>query len=362
MPELSAADLLRLRLDRHGIAAPRFDAAAEVVAWLGAMQAQDYYGSLWAVGLRMRSAVEADVERAIADGRLVRTWPMRGTLHLIASRDVRWMLPLTAARSIAGNAARLHRDYGLDETELRRCRKLVEKTLRDGAVLRGDLYAALERAGIATSGQRGVNITGRLAQEGLICGGPRMGKQPSFVLFDAWVPAAPHIPREEALAELAWRYFRARGPATAQDFAWWSGLTVKDAQAGVAMIADRLAQDSYEGRPHWRARESEPASLAKAGRRQFLLPPFDEYLVSYKDRSAAVDPASNRLVIGINGLVNASVVADGRVAALWKRALDRHGATLTLQALRALRKTELDGVRGAARDYARFLGMKVALA
>lgn len=358
MREMNARELLQWRLHRHGIAAPRFERAAEVVAWMGAMQAQDYYGSLWAVGLRMRDAVEADIERAIADRSLIRTWPMRGTLHLVAADDARWMLQLTAVRTISGNATRLARDYGLDDAALKRCRKIVEKTLRDGAVLRGDLYAAFEKAGIATSGQRGVNLTGRLAQEGLICCGPRVGKQPTFVLFDAWVPATPAKSREEALAELTWRYFNARGPATAQDFSWWSGLTVKDALAGLAMNADRLSQVHFDGRPHWHARDDAPTPE----KRLFLLPPFDEYLVSYKDRAAAVDPASNRQVIGINGLVNASVVIDGRVAALWKRALNKGGATLALQELRALRKGEVTQIRKIARDYARFLGVDVAIA
>jgi hypothetical protein len=358
MQEMSARELLQWRLHRHGIAAPRFEHAAEVVAWMGAMQAQDYYGSLWAVGLRMRDAVEADIERAIADRSLIRTWPMRGTLHLVAASDVRWMLQLTAVRTISGNANRLARDYGLDNAVLKRCRKIVEKTLRDGAVLRGDLYAAFEKAGISMSGQCGVNLTGLMAQEGLICCGPRVGKQPTFVLLDAWVPATPAKSREEALAELAWRYFNARGPATAQDFAWWSGLTVKDAQAGLAMNADRLSQINFDGRPHWHARGDAPV-LEK---RLFLLPPFDEYLVSYKDRAAAVDPASNRQVIGINGLVNASVVVDGRVAALWKRVLDKRGATLSLQELRVLRKGEVTQIRKIARDYARFLGVDVAIA
>ena len=327
--------------------------------WLGAIQAQDYFGSLWAVGLRMQHASEASVEQAIADRHIVRTWPMRGTLHLVCAADVRWMQQLLTPRVLAGNAARIEREYGLDEPAFKRCRKVVEKALRDGVpVTRNALYQALDDAGIATAQQRGIHITGQLAQEGLICGGPREGRQPTFVLLDAWLPAMPSKSRDEALADLALRYVNSRGPATAQDFAWWSGLTVKDAQAAIASVQSRLRQETIDGKVFWL---SPDAAFDGTPRKSVhLLPPFDEYLVGYRDRSAAVDPAFNRAVIAINGLVNASIVVDGRIVGLWRRSLGKDRVDITLISFRSLNKGERAAIEIVAKRYGRFIGKAVS--
>ncbi|HKP50326.1 MAG TPA: crosslink repair DNA glycosylase YcaQ family protein, partial [Gemmatimonadales bacterium] len=162
---------------------------AEVVAWFGAVQAQDYRGALWAVGLRTVDAVESDVELAIAERRIVRTWPMRGTLHFVAADDVRWMLDLLAPRIVHRHAGRLEREFELDAAALSRCRRIITTSLRGQSPrTRAQVYQALKEKGMSPEGQRGVHILSRLAQEGLICGGPREGKQPTFVLMDEWLP------------------------------------------------------------------------------------------------------------------------------------------------------------------------------
>lgn len=354
-----ASHLTQHRLAAQAIADARFDTPADVVRWLVAMQAQDYYGALWAVGLRMRGASEAVVEQAIAERRIVRTWPMRGTLHFVAAEDVRWMLELLTPRVIALNAARIERDFGLDAALLKRCRRVVTKALAGGEVLtRSALYAALDAGGIASAGQRGLHVTGRLAQEGLICLGPRAGKQPTFVLLDEWLPTTPRKTREEALAELALRYFCSHGPATAQDFAWWSGLTVKDAQAGVALARSQLAHETIDGATYWSA----PTVTASHSSAIHLLPPFDEYLVGYKDRSAALDPALGRQVIGINGLVNASIVRDGRVAGVWKRTLQKTSVAIATELFLPLPKAHRPALARTAKRYGAFLGWPVDMA
>lgn len=355
-----AVEIVRLRLRQQAIADPRFTTPAAVVRWFGAMQAQDYRGALWAVGLRMRDATEALVEAAIAARSIVRTWPMRGTLHLVAAEDVRWMQGLLAPRVIARDNARIERDFGLDAATLRRCRRIVDKALADGMPMtRSALYAALDAGGIASAGQRGVHVTGRLAHEGVLCLGPRAGKQPTFVLLDAWVPATPQKTRDAALAELARRYFGSHGPASAQDFAWWSGLTVKDAQAGIALAHAHLARDTIDGATYW---QSSDALQPVAANGVHLLPPFDEYLVGYKDRSAALDPAFGRQVIGINGLVNASIVVDGGVVGTWKRDVGKDAVTITptclMPRLPASKRGVTAAIKREARRYGAFLGMQ----
>ena len=356
---MAAPSLAATRMRRLGLADPAFDTPEAVVSWLGAVQAQDYFGSLWALGSRMRIATEAVVEQAIAARRIVRTWPMRGTLHFVAPADVRWMLGLLAPRVVAANRARIERDLGLDAATLGRSRKLIEKALRDGDPMpRNDVYAVLDAAGIGSDRTRGQNITGWLAHQGVLCCGPRIGKQPSFVLLDAWIAATPALSHDEALSRLALRYFTGHGPATVQDLAWWSGLTVRDAQRGAASVASRLQRIDIDGKTYWSA--PDVALVADAGAPQ-LLAPFDEYLVGYRDRSAAVEGARTRDVIGINGLVNPAIVIGGQVVGTWKRTLDKAAVNIDLAPFRALKKAEVAAIKRAAKRYAGFIGRKPKL-
>ena len=352
--------IAQLRLQRQRIVGAKFDTPAEVVAWLGAIQAQDYASSLWAIGLRMHEATRAAVEQAIAERRIVRTWPMRGTLHFVAAEDVRWMSALMTPRIIAGSRARLLREFELDDAVLARCRKVLVKALRDGQSLtRSDLYATLEKAGIATAKQRGIHITGHLAQEGLLCLGPRADKQPTFVLLDEWVVAHRSMKREQALAELARRYFLSHGPATAQDFAWWSGLTLKNVRLAIQLAGTDLEQETIDDRVYLHAGDASVAS--EELRAPQLLPAFDEYLVAYKDRSDALEARHARQVIGVNGLFNASVVIDGQITGTWKRSLGQTGIMIELSPFRALLKKELKALDNVARRYGDFTGFPVQL-
>lgn len=350
----------QLRLQRQRIVGAKFDTPVEVVAWLGAIQAQDYASSLWAIGLRTHQASRVAVEQAIVERRIVRTWPMRGTLHFVAAEDARWMSALMTPRVIAASKARLQREFELDDAVLARCRKVLVKALCDGRSLtRNNLYATLEKAGIATAKQRGTHITGRLAQEGLLCLGPRADKQPTFVLLDEWVIAHRAMEREQALAELAHRYFHGHGPATVQDFAWWSGLTLKDVRLAIHLVGTDLEQETIDGQVYLHAGDA--SATGEELRTPQLLPAFDEYLVAYRDRSDALEARFSRQVIGLNGLFNASLVIDGRIIGTWKRSLDPAGIMIELSPFRTLLKKELKALDNVARRYGDFMGMPVRL-
>jgi Winged helix DNA-binding domain len=315
--------------------------AHEVVAHLGAVQAQDYLGALWAVGSRMRAAIESDIERALAEREIVRCWPMRGTLHFVAAEDARWMLELLAPRVLARHRARLQRDFELDPRTLRRSRTLIERALQGGnALTRPEIYAILGKAGISTTASRGLHILFALAHEHLICFGPRRGKQPAFVLLDEWLPATKPKPRDEALSELARRYCTGHGPATAADFAWWSGLTLKEANEGLS-LADVHLQDVA-------ARGGGTPSV-------HLLPPFDEYTVAYKDRTAIIDPAFAKRVNAGGGILNAVVVVNGLVAGTWKRELQGDSVDINVSPFRPLSAREMRALKLESVRYARFL-------
>jgi hypothetical protein len=353
-------DIAHQRLYNQQIAGATFKAPGEVVGWLGAVQAQDYLGSLWAVGLRVRGATEASIEQAIADRTIVRTWPMRGTLHFVAAADARWMPELLTPRVISRSAGR-YRQLELDDATFARSKELFIEALEGGRQLsRPAMYQVLEAAGISAAGQRGIHIFGRLAQEGLLCFGTREGKQPTFVLLDEWVPNARSMERDEALAELTRRYFTGHGPATVQDLMWWSGLTATEVKAGLEMVKTELVKETIDGQTYYKS-PTAPAAIDNAPS-LYLLAPFDEYLLGYKDRSAVLRAEDvQRVNPGSNGVFSPIIVVDGRVVGTWKRAFKKGGVLVTPLPFATLNDAELEAFVVAASRYGDFLGMPVIL-
>jgi hypothetical protein len=357
------SNIAQRRLINQHLITPRFVSPAELVGWLGAVQAQDYLGALWAIGLRLR-AVETEVELSVAARSIVRTWPMRGTLHFVAAADIRWMLDLLAPRAIASSAGRL-RELELDDAVFSRCRDLFIAVLSGGKQLtREAMLQVLTSAQISTTGQRGIHILGRLAQEGLICFGARQGKQHTFALLEEWTPQASlglnRKTRDEALAELTRRYFTGHGPAKLTDFVWWSGLTTAAARAGLAMARPYLEQETSDGETYWfppslpDIKDQPPAA--------YLLPAFDEYLVGYKDRGAVLDPEYVKQINPGGGLLSPTIIIDGQVVGTWKRTRQRRSVVITPDWFAQPGEGAKQALALAARQYGAFLNLPVTLA
>ncbi|HJQ31942.1 MAG TPA: winged helix DNA-binding domain-containing protein [Pyrinomonadaceae bacterium] len=353
---MTDSNVARIRLHNQGVASPRFDEPSEVVRWFGAVQAQDYLGSLWALGLRTRRATEASVERAIARRSIVRTWPLRGTLHFVAAEDVRWMLRLSGGRTVARAAGR-YRQLELDEATFTKSMRVLARSLEGGRQLtRAELADALEQSGIATGGQRLIHILNRSALEGLTCYAARRGKQFTFALLDEWAPSSGGLPtREESLAELAGRYFESRGPATLQDFVWWSGLTTTDARAGLEAARPRLRREVFGGQTYWlSASASAPKDESPSAQ---LLPAFDEYTVAYKDRAPILHPSHVRRADAATAILGPAVVVNGLAIGTWKRTLRKDSVLIETRLWATVRKAERQALDAAARRYGDFLGL-----
>jgi len=352
-------DIGRRRLANQHISRPVFDDPADVVRWLGAVQAQDYLGALWALGLRCKRATEASVEDAVARRAIVRTWPMRGTLHFVAAEDARWMLPLLTPRVITSAASR-HRQLELDKAVFARSARVAERAMEGGKCVRRDtLYAIWNEAGIPTHDSRGLHILGYLAQTGLICFGPRAGKQHTFALLDEWLPNAPAPTRAEALGALARRYFASHGPATVHDFAWWSGLTVTDARAGVESVAAEFERVDRDGRALWHPRR--PSSHSGAGA-AYLLPAWDEYTVAYRDRTDVLDPKYAARVNAGGGMLKPVIVVGGEVIGSWRRTVAKGRTVIKPALFKRLDRADWDAVEKAGLKYGRFLGLAAEVA
>jgi hypothetical protein len=345
-------DIAHQRLHNQGIASAAFEEAGDVVRWFGAVQAQDYLGALWAVGLRMRNAVAADIEQAIADGDIVRLHPMRGTWHFVAAEDIRWLLALMAPGRIA-RSAYYYRQLELDEATFAKSNAVFAQTLAGGKQLtRRELAAALEQAGVSTKGLLLTFLLSRAEIDGVITAGARRGKQFTFALLDDMVPVSKMLEREEALAELARRYFVSHGPATVQDFIWWSGLTAADARAGLTMVSSHFLQEMIDGQTYWLSPATPTTKVASPT--AYLLPPYDEYTVAYKDRSAVLDPAYAERTR--NGIFNPVIAVDGQIEGTWKRVIKKDTVTITPDIFVSLNEAEMSALVASAHRYAAFFG------
>jgi hypothetical protein len=350
---MTNAHIAHQRLFHQHLALPNFQKPGDVVAWFGAVQAQDYLGALWAVGLRMPDASEAAIEQAIAAGVIVRTHPMRGTWHFVAAADIHWLLALMAPRNIARNAA-WYRQLELDDATLAASSAVFARALQGGKQLtRRELAAALEQTGISTAGLRLTFLLSRAEIEGIICSGARRGKQFTYALLDEMVPAPRTLAREEAVAELVRRYFTSHGPATVQDFVWWSSLTTADARAGLDVVKSHLTRQVIDGQTYWLA-PSTPAAPADPPT-AYLLPPYDEYTVAYTDRSAVLDPAYAEQTR--NGIFSPIIVVDGQIVGVWSRAFKKNAVVITTNRFIPLSEVQEQALAAARNRYSRFIGL-----
>ena len=326
----------RLRLANQGLLGAGFPTVPDAVRWMTAMQAQDLGSALWAVGQRVPGTAASDVRAALDAGTVVRSWPMRGTLHLLAPEDLRWILGITSGRLMNLVAGR-HRELAITPDDIAHCRDIAFKTAEirkaEGApgATREQLFQAFEESGQLTKAQRGIHLLGSLCQRAWLVQGPmavtngKVGVQQLFVPFDEWIPESRDLGREEGIAELLLRYVRSRGPATVKDFSWWSQIPLTEARAALAEVREHLVELQFGGTSYWLSPES-AAMLddGVAGSRSVLaLPGFDEYLLGYQDRSLVLAPGFAELVVpGKNGVFKRIIVAGGDVVGTWTRTVN----------------------------------------
>lgn len=357
---MKRSDLVRLRLDNQRLTRPSCQTPSEVVGWLGAVQSQDLPASLYAIGLRIGHATQAVVEQALADRSIVRSWPMRRTIHCMAADDARWMIRLLAPRGIV-RMQPYHRKLGITHDHLRRAGRVFETVLAgDKQLTRAELYQCLRAARIPLEMPHGLPLGMHLlchwAQAGLICIAARRESQPTFALLDEWTPRGRDLCGDDALAELARRYFQSHGPATVNDFAWWASLPVKEAKRAVQLAGALLRSVEVDGVEYWLLRDTSPASSTPLP--VLLLPPFDEYTVAYADRTLANDPSTPRSPS--HGLAP-NILIQGRIAGTWKRTLFAiQTVAISPTLLRILNRKEQTGLAGASERYAEFLGKALA--
>jgi hypothetical protein len=344
-------EIARQRMLNQHIATQSFNKPADIVQYMGAVQAQDYAGAKWAVGMRLQKSSDAAIDKAMASGSIIRTHVLRPTWHFVTPADARWMIELTAPR-INISAAGRHRQLKLDSKTL----KLSNDTLAGALIgkkqlMRLELQDALHKAGINTDEQRFVHILMQAELDQVICSGGRQGKQFTYALFDDRVPKGNDYTHDEAVAELVKRYFISRGPATLRDFTWWSGLTVADAKNGLEAVKDELAGVNINGLTYWMSKYQ--PELNNKAPLAHLLPAYDEFAVAYSGRTAIVNP--KYLTEAKYVIFAPSIVVNNQVVGTWKRIIKKNGAEVILEPFGKPNKMHTTAIEAAVKRYQRFI-------
>jgi len=330
-----------------------------VVTWLAAVQAQDYAGAKWGLRMRLPGSTDDDVERAFARGAILRTHVLRPTWHFVAPADIRWLLTLTAPRVHVANG-HMYRRLALDAATFRRSSAALAKALEGGRHLtRDELRAVLERRGIVTALERMAYLLMHAELDGLICSGPRRGKQFTYALLDERAPSAKPLSRDEALAELARRFFVSRGPATVHDLAKWSGLTIADARAGLE-AAHGLEREVAGDTTYWFARAAK-RSVGSRSPTAHLLSIYDEYISGYRDRTGIISAANAARLRRMGNAGIYIVVVNGVVVGHWARTVGKERATVRIQLYERLGRAERRALEASAEAFGAFLHMPVEL-
>jgi hypothetical protein len=352
-------DVVRRRLQNQRLIGKPFKTPGQVVALHLAMQSQDFGGAKWAVGQRVSGATDASVDEAFQRGEILRTHVLRPTWHFVTPADIRWLLELTAPRIKAASAPYFLK-HGLDAPSLRRSRRVLEKQLGGRQLTRDELAVPLAEAGLPTKGEALSYQMIAAELDGVLCSGPRRGKQHTYALLEERTPKGVPRSRDEALAELGQRYLQGHGPALVQDLAWWSGLTVADAKRAIAACRERLHSAEVAGKTYWFVPFARSAPLSEPV--VHLLPNYDEQLIAYRYRDNALDAAiASRVGRGAGVFDGHFVTIDGQLVGSWRREIGKTCVDVRVTLLRKPSRSERRELAAAAARYAAFLELKLEL-
>lgn len=346
-------ELLSYRLYNQQLSVSSFETPAELVSWMGAIQAQDYAMAKWAIGLRIKNITDDHVEQAISDGSIIRTHILRPTWHLVARADIRWMLRLTAP-AIYKQMAYYDRQLGIEQKELLKSATLFEKILSGKQQLtRPELETIFTKAKFNCEGMRFGHLLMHAELQGLICSGGRKGKQITYTLLEERVPVAKKYNKAESLAMLTQKYFQSHGPATLKDYIWWSGLTTAEAKEGITLLEGKINSIKFNEEEFWYIDLPGKVNIDKT---IYLLPNYDEYIVSYNNREALI-PERNKSKISRTGnpLFSNTIIINGQVQGTWKRTLKTNAVTIHSNVFDELTSANKKQMEQAEERFKKFL-------
>jgi hypothetical protein len=356
---MNLKEIANIRLINQQIERPRFKTVKDLVGWMGAMQAQDYGMAKWAIGVRLPDASDRIIETAINNGEIIRTHILRPTWHFVSAEDIYWMLALRAAQIKASLRTR-SKQLGLTESIFSKSNTIMEDQLRGGKHLtREELLPELTQAGIPIDENRASHLLVRAELDGLVCSGAIKGRKQTYALLEERVSKTVLPTREEALARLAKKYFSSHGPASLPDFVWWSGLSAKDASHALELVKLDFQSETIESQTYW---FPQTQTLPLTGKEvAYLLPAFDEFIISYTDRHAALPMENFSMSVSSNGIFRPIIVVNGQVTGIWKRTIKKDKVLMETTFFQSPDNSSLLLIEKAARGYGQFLEMETEI-
>lgn len=346
-----------LRLVNHHLGGDLFETPLSVVSWLGALQAQDLNSAKWAIGVRLKDSTEKLIDEAINNGDIIRTHLMRPTWHMVAADDYLKLLWLTAP-NIRSSLKSRRKQLDLDESFFKKSNPTLENILSGGNHLtREELMIQLSMTIPDIDSSRMNHILLEAELDGLICSGMIKNKQHSFALVSERLKSKTNkvdFNRDEAIALITCKYFLSHGPATVKDFSWWSGLSIGDCNKGLEMVKNKL--EFAENNKVKYLFNGELNDTLKD--RSFLLPAFDEYIISYKDRSSVLTIEHHGRAVSANGIFRPVMVLDGQVVGLWNKSIKKDVLQIKTEWFLKPQKSIIREFEEAGLRYATFLGLK----
>lgn len=356
---MTLKNILHRRLLSQQIIKQEFKSPKEIVSWMGAMQAQDFNMVKWAIGLRLNKATEKNIEAAINSGEILRTHVMRPTWHFVSCDDIYWLLDLTAPKLKASLKGR-HKQLELTESVLKKSNKIIQKVLDEKKFgTRKELVTQLNKAKIPTDENRASHIFLNAELNKIICSGKMKGKENTYALLSERVNEPKSFNKQNALAMLATKYFKSHSPATLRDFVWWSGLNITDAKSGLEMIKKDLFSEKINEEEYWLYNSFSISKKIKDS--VFLLPAFDEFLISYKDRSASIINEHASKAFSKNGIFWPTIVVNGKVAGTWKRQIQKEKVLITIDLFDLKNKLNKDLLKKESDKFGFFLNKKTEI-
>ncbi|MDR2853959.1 MAG: winged helix DNA-binding domain-containing protein [Prevotellaceae bacterium] len=296
---------------------PQFDTPQALVSWMGAVQAQNYAMSKWAVGIRLKNSTISAIETSLDKGEILRTHVMRPTWHLVDAHDIRWMCELSK-KAIKAAAASHDKLLEIDEPLYSKVNALIEKMLAGNHHLtREEIANNLQINGIIVDSGRMVHFMQRAEIEGIVCSGKDKEKKQTYALIDERVPPTKKLNKEEALALLAKKYFQSHSPATVYDFAWWSGLSVTESKNAIALIDNELLKENIDNKCYYIRQSAE--TQWQAAENVHFLPAFDEYIIAYKYRNTVLATEHQPKAFTKNGIFYPTILHNGKAVGVWNK-------------------------------------------
>lgn len=348
---MKAEDILSLRLSNHQLDGSFVGEAYKLVSWMGAIQAQDYNMAKWGIGIRIPEVTDQTIEDALNRGDILRLHILRPTWHFVSKDDIYWMLSLSLPR--VKTAMRSYdKDLGLTESLIARTNSIIEKALQGNSLTRQELKEVINRAGIDADNRTINHIMMHAELDGVVCNGEMKGKKQTYALLQEKVKkTTDQFDKDECLYKLAFKYFRSHGPATLQDFVWWSGLTTAEARQGIALTGDDFIHETINDQIYIFHRESK---LVSSSNLINLLPAFDEFTVSYKDRKESLHIDHHHKIITSPGIFRPAISLDGKVIGTWKKS-SRKNETIYAEYFYTSSKKTQNLVTKAIEGYKKYL-------